>query len=89
MDYAQVSGLLLHVELVGGKGTRRLTAQLKDSSGLLELTWFQGLNWVQKFLQEGKRYTAFGRVGFYLGGPQIIHPEMELQNNADLSVKSF
>jgi ATP-dependent DNA helicase RecG len=63
---------------VGEKRGRRLIGRLQDESGVLELTWFQGLTWIQKLLQPGQPYLVFGRTGFYMGSPQIIHPEMEL-----------
>ena len=52
--FAQVAGTLLSYETIGQRGGKRLVGQLKDKSGLLELTWFQGLNWVQKTLETGR-----------------------------------
>jgi ATP-dependent DNA helicase RecG len=68
----------LNVEVTGDKRTRRLTARLKDKSGFLELTWFQGISWVQKMLQAGQPYLVYGKVGFFQNRPQIIHPELEI-----------
>ncbi len=77
-DFAQIAGVLVSFEVIGQKAGRRLVAQLKDNSGFLELTWFQGLNWVQKQLEAGQSYLVFGRITFYNGKPQIVHPELEL-----------
>ncbi|HLF47404.1 MAG TPA: ATP-dependent DNA helicase RecG [Chitinophagaceae bacterium] len=77
-DYIQVAGILLNIETVGMNRGKRLVAQLKDKSGFLELTWFQGINWLQKSLQPGKQYLVFGKVSFFQGHPQILHPEMEI-----------
>lgn len=77
-DYAQVAGVLLSAEVIGQKAGRRLVARLKDKTGILELTWFQGVNWVQKSLEPGRSYLVWGRVGFFNGNPQIVHPELEL-----------
>ncbi len=76
-EYIQVAGKLMSVELLGDKRTRRLVAELKDSSGILELVWFQGIHGVQKLLQTGNEYLVFGRTGFFQGSPQITHPEIE------------
>ena len=76
-EYIQVVAVLVHYEIVGVKAGRRLVAQVKDKSGFLELTWFQGISWIQKMLEPGKSYLIYGRAGFYLNKPQIIHPEME------------
>ena len=65
-------------ELVGEKRGKRLVALVKDNTGILELAWFQSINWVQKTLQEGTDYLIFGRTGFFNGRPQIVHPEIEV-----------
>lgn len=88
-EFIQVAGLLLNIELTGDKRSRRLTAQLKDKSGFLELTWFQGVTWVQKTLQAGQPYLVYGKVSFFQGRPQIIHPEIEILTQEKQDGKSF
>jgi ATP-dependent DNA helicase RecG len=88
-EYIQVAGVLLNIEVIGGKGTKRLTAQLKDKTGFLELTWFQGIAWVQKMLQAGQPYLVYGKAGFFQNRPQIIHPEIELLTQEKQDGKSF
>jgi ATP-dependent DNA helicase RecG len=58
--------------------SKRAIGQLKDKSGLLELTWFQGVNWIQKTLKVGESYLVYGRVTFFKGQPQVVHPEIEV-----------
>jgi len=77
-EYIQVAGILSVIELAGQKGRKRLVAQLKDKSGFLELIWFEGVNWIQKNLKAGQSYLVYGKVSYYQGYPQIVHPEMEL-----------
>lgn len=77
-EFAQVAAVLLHYEVIGQKQGRRLVAQVKDKTGVLELAWFQGVNWIQKTLQQGASYLIYGRVSFFNGKPQLVHPEMEL-----------
>ena len=88
-EYIQVAGVLLNIEITGSKGARRLTAQLKDKTGLLELTWFQGITWVQKMLQAGQPYLVYGKAGFFQNRPQIIHPEIEILTKEKQDGKSF
>lgn len=88
-DYIQVAGTLYNVAIVGVKAGRRLIATLRDKTGTLELAWFQGLSWIQKSLQPGQEYLVFGRVSFFQGKPQIVHPEMELKTNEKTKGKSF
>ena len=63
-------------------------AQLKDKTGFLELTWFQGLSWIQKTLKIGEPYLVYGRVGFYQGKPQIVHPEIEILSDQKSEAKN-
>jgi ATP-dependent DNA helicase RecG len=77
-EFAQVAAVLLSFEIVGQKTGRRLVAQVKDQSGILELTWFQGITWISKMLQQGQSYLIWGRTSFFNGKPQIVHPEIEL-----------
>lgn len=76
-DYIQIAGTLLGYETIGEKRARRLVAQIKDKTGILELTWFQGIQWVEKSLKTGQEYLVYGKAGFFNGKPQITHPEIE------------
>lgn len=76
-EYILVAGVLSVIELAGQKGKKRLVGQFKDKSGFLELVWFEGVNWIQKSLRPGQPYLVYGKVSFYQGHPQIVHPEME------------
>ena len=88
-DFIQVAGKLINLEIIGQKRGRRMVAGLRDKSGELELAWFQGLSWLQKSLIPGQEYLVFGKVSFYQGKPQIIHPEMELLTAEKIGGKSF
>src|SRR6478672_7748276 len=88
-EFAQVKGTLLYSEVVGEKSARRLTAYLKDDTGIMELTWFKGINWVQKTLQDGMQYLVYGRVSFFMSKPQMVHPDMELLKSSDADGKNF
>jgi ATP-dependent DNA helicase RecG len=54
MDFIQVKGVLLGLHSIGEKRSKRMVAQLRDETGLLELAWFQGIQYVQKNLVEGQ-----------------------------------
>ena len=77
-DYAQVQGKLWYYETVGERSGKRLIAYLKDDTGVIELTWFKGLTWMEKMLRQDEQYLAFGRISFFMGKAQIVHPELEL-----------
>jgi len=87
--FVQVAGNLHSLELIGQKAGKRLVATLRDKSGEMELTWFQGINWVQKSLEIGQAYLVYGRVGFYQGQAQIVHPEFEIYTPSKADGKDF
>jgi ATP-dependent DNA helicase RecG len=53
------------------------------------LAWFQGVSWIQKTIEVGTSYLIYGKVGYYQGRPQIIHPEIETLTEAKKEGKSF
>ena len=88
-DFIQVAGTITNIEVIGSRNAKRMIAELKDKTGYLELVWFQGINWVQKILQEGKDYLVYGKVSFYNSRYQISHPEIELLSGATAEGKNF
>jgi ATP-dependent DNA helicase RecG len=82
VEFAQVKGTVLSHETHGEKSSKRLVALLSDGTGTMELTWFKGLNWVEKTVKAGEQYLVFGRLSFFIGRPQIVHPEIEPVNEA-------
>jgi ATP-dependent DNA helicase RecG len=88
-DFIQVAGTLISYDMIGDKRSKRLVAQLRDATGILELAWFQGINWVTKNLNIGSDYLVFGKTGFFNGRPQIVHPEMEQYIPAKAGGKAF
>jgi len=88
-DHIQVAGSLHNIDILGIKSGRRMVATLRDKTGTLELAWFQGINWIQKILQPGEQYLVFGKVNFFQGRPQIVHPEMELLTTEKKDGRSF
>ena len=76
-EYVQVAGVLEDLIILGDKRSKRLVGQLRDNTGVLELCWFQGVQYVEKLVTPGVRYLVFGKVSFFNGRPQITHPELE------------
>ncbi|MFY7887932.1 MAG: ATP-dependent DNA helicase RecG [Spirosomataceae bacterium] len=78
MESAQIKGRLRNLEKVGEGFKARLTAQFSDGTGTMELTWFQGITWLEKHLRIGGEYVIYGKPAFFQGRPQMQHPEMDL-----------
>jgi len=88
-DYIQVAGRLTDFETIGAGRAKRLIAHLQDDTGSIELTWFQGIHWVEKSLIEGRDYLIYGKPGFFNGRPQIVHPEIEVFTDEKAGGKIF
>ena len=77
-DILLLKGTIISLEKSKTKSNRqRLIAVLKDSSGFIELTWFQGVKWAEDSIKTGKEYIVYGRVSVYGGIKSIPHPELE------------
>ncbi|MDP9040956.1 MAG: DEAD/DEAH box helicase, partial [Bacteroidota bacterium] len=76
-EFVQVAGYLGSLQMLGTGRSKRLVSTLKDATGSIQLVWFQGISWMEKNLNPGFRYRAYGRTGFYNGEPQMTHPEIE------------
>ena len=86
-DNIQLKGTLVSLKKVKSKSNRsRLTGMFKDSTGFLELVWFQGATWLDKTLKVGEEYIVYGRVTIFSGKKTIAHPEMELISDAVVSI---
>jgi ATP-dependent DNA helicase RecG len=76
-ETVQLRGILRRVETMGEGKSKRLVATLRDETGIMDLVWFRGVQWLEKSLQVGKEYIVFGRVNEFNGRLNIPHPEME------------
>ncbi|CAN5244889.1 ATP-dependent DNA helicase RecG [soil metagenome] len=88
-DYVQVQGKLISKNIAGEKRGKRLLATLRDQSGEIELVWFQGITWIEKTLQPGEIYRAFGKASFFQHTLQMTHPELETISGEETGAKSF
>jgi len=89
MDFVQVAVVVVSLEAMGQRQGKRLVAEVKDKTGRMELTWFQSLSWAEKSIEVGQSYLVYGRVSFYNGQPQIVHPETELLSINQQPGKNF
>lgn len=88
-DFIQIAGRLTSLGIIGEKRSKRLVAEIRDTSGTLELTWFQGITWIEKMLTVGQAYRVFGKVSFFQGLPQMTHPEIEPVTEEKVTGRSF
>ncbi len=77
MSAVQIKGRLRSWEKVGEGHKARLVGNFTDGTGFLELTWFQGINWIEKSLRLQGDYVIYGKPTLFGNKWQITHPEME------------
>ncbi|MEL7021900.1 MAG: ATP-dependent DNA helicase RecG, partial [Bacteroidota bacterium] len=76
----QVRGVLRRLDMQGEGRKRRLVGRLRDNTGMLELVWFKGAQYLQKQLVIGQEYVAYGKISMFRQQPSMAHPELELVN---------
>lgn len=81
----QLRGVLRRLTTQGEGRKTRLTAKLRDDTGVIELVWFRGVYYIQNMLEVGKEYVVFGRVNEFNGRFNLPHPEIEEVKPANTS----
>ncbi len=77
-EYVQIKGIINKVQILGNARKKRLSAVLKDDTGLMELVWFKGITWFEKNIVPGMEYIVYGKINVFNGRISIPHPELEL-----------
>ncbi len=75
--YYQLLGTVSNLKAHGAPRATRITAQLTDDSGSIELVWFKGLSWVKSRFETGKLYVIFGKASSFNNKFNFVHPEVE------------
>jgi ATP-dependent DNA helicase RecG len=76
LPFIQLKGTISNPVVQGvGKG-KRLTATFRDSTGTIELVWFKGVAYMDKYLKLGVTYLCFGKPNYFNGKYNIVHPEL-------------
>lgn len=73
---AQLKGRIVSLMNVGSGRSKRLTAQFQDESGMINLVWFKGANWISKSIKINEEIIVYGRPKQFGGKWNIPHPEM-------------
>ncbi len=78
MQFVQLKGFIKKKELIGAGFKKRLVAHMADSTGEIELVWFQGINWISDKIKPGTEYIVFGKPNRYGNKFNIAHPEVDI-----------
>lgn len=88
MPYIQLRGFIKGMETHGKPRTTRITAFLTDSSGSVQLVWFNSLRWIKNAFDPKVEYIVFGKPSLYNNKINIVHPEVEPVTPGTLSQQS-
>ncbi|WP_299107801.1 ATP-dependent DNA helicase RecG [uncultured Winogradskyella sp.] len=84
----QIIGIITGFKEVAQKRGKRLVANFKDESGMMELVWFRGQKWIRENLKVGQPYVIFGKTNWFNGKFSMPHPEIELQKEHENNLRS-
>lgn len=86
MSFVQIKGRILSFETFQmGIKKKRLVAHFGDGTGVVDLVWFSGTQYVTKNFKVGVDYIIFGKPTIFGGRFQFTHPEIEKAENLQLS----
>ncbi|MFN4144263.1 MAG: ATP-dependent DNA helicase RecG [Runella sp.] len=78
MTAAQLKGRVRSMTVVGEGHKRRLTVEFTDGTGMVELVYFQSIEWHLKHLKEGQAYIVYGKPQRFGQRFNFSHPDVEL-----------
>ena len=86
MSFVQIKGRILSFETFQtGVKKKRLVAHFGDGTGVVDLVWFSGTQYITKNFKVGIDYIVFGKPTVFGGRFQFTHPEIEKAENLQLS----
>jgi ATP-dependent DNA helicase RecG len=88
LTFIQIKGKIASFRTEGPPRKKRLVAEFEDDTGVIELVWFQGINWVVKTYKTDTEYIVFGRPAIYSRRISIPHPEIEAPDKQESIVNS-
>ncbi len=84
----QIIGVITDVREIAQKRGKRLVATFQDDTGIMELVWFRGQKWIRESLKFNTPYVIFGKTNWFNNRFSMPHPEMELQEDHEKSLRS-
>ena len=86
MPFVQIKGKILSFEeFVNGPRRKRLVAHFTDGTGIVDLVWFQGVQYAAKTYKVEREYIVFGKPTVFNGRYQFAHPDIDDASTLQLS----
>lgn len=84
----QIVGQITHLQTIGKHRSKRLVATFKDDTGIMNLVWFRGYQWIEKKIKLHESYVIYGKVNWIYNSFSMPHPEMELLTEHEKGIKT-
>ncbi|MEX2235819.1 MAG: ATP-dependent DNA helicase RecG [Cyclobacteriaceae bacterium] len=78
MPSVQLKGKITGKELIGAGPKKRMVCYFQDTTGQIELVWFQGISWISEKIKIGAEYVVFGKPNKFGKHYSIAHPELDV-----------
>lgn len=79
MSYIQLRGRISRMNQIGERGPgKRLVVTLTDTTGSIDLVFFQGIKWIKERIKLNQEYIVFGKPTIFNQTINIVHPEIDL-----------
>lgn len=86
LPFVQLKGTILSFEeFAMGAHRKRVVAHFSDGTGVVDLVWFRGAQYVYKTYKVNEEYIVFGRPSIYGGRYQFAHPDIDKVTDVQLS----
>lgn len=86
LPFVQLKGKILSFEeFAMGTHRKRVVAHFGDGTGVVDLVWFRGAQYVYKTYKVNEEYIVFGRPSIYGGRYQFAHPDIDKVADVQLS----
>ncbi|OAV68865.1 ATP-dependent DNA helicase recG [Bacteroidales bacterium Barb6XT] len=83
LPYIQLKGRILQFDTVGEGRSKRLVAKFSDGTGVIDLVWFKGLQYITDKYRPGIEYIIFGKPTEFGRLINIPHPEIDAIEQSD------
>ncbi len=84
--FVQLKGQIISVQETGSGRQKRLNVKFQDSTGIIDLVWFQGYKYILPNLKLNTDYIVFGKAKPYVNTWNISHPELSPYNGTEASL---
>ena len=78
LPYVQIIGNISNIQIIGKTVGQRMTADLSDETGEIELVWFKGIKWLKDKFKPDEKYVVFGKPNVFNRKINIPHPDVSL-----------